>query len=174
MILRQETPTDYHVVHELVQKAFASEIHSDHREHLLVENLRKSEHFIPELSIVATIDNLVVGYILLSKIKIVNPKQTFNSLALAPVAVLPEYQKNGIGRALINYAHEKAKQLNYSSIILLGHKDYYPKFGYKLASTFGIKLQFDVPEENCMAIELCQYALKGISGIVEYPKEFYS
>jgi len=74
---------------------------------------------------------------------------------------------------LILKAHKIAKDLNFNSVILLGHEKYYPKFGYEMSNKYGIKLPFDVPDENCMLIELTENALKNINGIVEYPKEFY-
>lgn len=73
---------------------------------------------------------------------------------------------------LIQEAHKKAKELGHHSIVLLGHEQYYPNFGYKQADSFGIELPFDVPKEYCMAIELTENALDGVSGTVEYPKEF--
>ena len=141
--------------------------------HFLVEKLRKSEAFVPELSLVAEIENNIVGHILLTKIKIKTSDDEITSLALAPVSVLPEFQGKGIGGKLIKEAHQRAKDLGYQSIILLGHENYYPRFGYKLAEEFGISLPFDVPKENCMAIELEPNALKNIRGEVVYPKEFY-
>ncbi len=170
--IRQESPNDYNAVFNLIEEAFKNEIHTDHREQFLVERLRKSDAFIPELSIVAEVDGKIVGHILLTKLKIVNGDQVFNSLALAPVSVVPSFQGKGVGGALINYAHDKARTLGHTSIILLGHENYYPKFGYKLADSFGIELPFDVPKENCMAIELIENGLKGVNGTVEYPKEF--
>lgn len=172
MNLRKETSNDYHEVFNVITDAFENEIHSDHREQFLVERLRKSKHFVPELSIVAEIDNKIVGYILLTKIKIKNTEKEFESLALAPVAVLQEFQNKGIGSELIKHAHAKAKELGFSSIILLGHPQYYPKFGYKKTSSFGIKLPFDVPEDYCMALELTDKALAKVNGMVEYPEEF--
>lgn len=146
---------------------------SDHQEQHLVERLRKSEAFIPELSIIAEINNQIIGYILLTKINIIDENLNSHiSLALAPVAVLPDFQGKGIGGKLIEFAHQKAKDLNFGSVILLGHENYYPKFGYKPATTFGIKLPFDVPEANCMAIEFVENALQNVSGVVQYPKEF--
>jgi predicted N-acetyltransferase YhbS len=73
---------------------------------------------------------------------------------------------------LINKSHIIAKKLGHKSIILLGHEKYYPKFGYKQAHLFGIQLPFDVPKENCMAIELIENGLIGVNGIVKYPVEF--
>ncbi len=172
MLIRQESHRDYKIVFNLIEEAFKTEPFSDHKEQFLVERLRKSDAFIPELSLVAEIDNTIVGHILVTKLKIKSEANTFNSLALAPVSVLPKFQGQGIGAKLILQAHKKAKELGHTSIVLLGHEHYYPRFGYKQAHTFGIILPFEVPKENCLAIELTENGLKGIHGIVEYPKEF--
>lgn len=174
MNIRKEEIKDYDDVFKLIENAFKDEEFSDHQEQFLVERLRKSKSFIPELSLVAEMDNQIVGYILLTKIKIINVNfEETISLALAPVAVLKKYQGKGIGGKLIVKAHKIAKDLNFNSVILLGHENYYPKFGYEMSNKYGIKLPFDVPDENCMLIELTENALKNINGIVEYPKEFY-
>lgn len=174
MNIRKEERKDYKEVFKLIENAFKGEKFTDHKEQFLVERLRKSESFIPELSLVAEIDEQIVGYILLTKIKIIqNNSKVISSFALAPVAVLKKFQGMGIGAGLIRKAHEVAKKLNYGSIILLGLEKYYPKFGYKMMKYYGIKLPFDVPDENCMLIELTDNALDNVQGMVEYPNEFY-
>ncbi len=174
MIIRQEKDSDHKEVFDLIKNAFETEDQSDHKEQFLVERLRRSDGFIPELSLVAQIDSQIVGFILVTKIKIVNDRnEEFSSLALAPLAVLRSHQKKGIGEQLILYAHKKATELGFGSIILLGHQNYYPRFGYEMTSKYSIKLPFDVPDENCMLIELSEGALKNISGTVVYPQEFY-
>ena len=170
--IRQEKSTDFNAVFELIEKAFKTEELSDHKEQFLVERLRKSNAFIPELSMVAEVENKIVGHILLTKLKIKNNQDEFESLALAPVSVLPEYQRNGIGGMLIEQSHKNAKELGYKSIVLLGHESYYPRFGYSRADEFGIELPFDAPKENCLAIELIGNGLNNVNGIVEYPEEF--
>ncbi|MDQ8013963.1 MAG: N-acetyltransferase [Flavobacterium nitrogenifigens] len=173
IILRQENKNDFESVFHLIEKAFEKEEYSDHKEQFLVERLRKSDAFIPELSIVAEIDNEIVGHILFTKLQIKNESETFPSLALAPVSVLPEFQGKGIGSKLILHGHEIAKSLGYKSVILLGHQDYYPRFGYELCKKYKIKMPFDVPAENCMVIALVEDGLKGISGEVVYPSAFF-
>ncbi len=173
MIIRKETSNDYKQVEHLIEIAFRSITLSDHKEHFLVERLRNSSAFIPELSIIAELNNEIIGHILLSKIIIVNNSSSFESLALAPVSVHPKFQKQGIGGKLIKEAHKIAKELNFKSIVLLGHKNYYLKFGYELTSKYGIEIPFDAPEENCMVIELIKGGLKGVSGKVEYSKPFF-
>ncbi|HBN6702646.1 TPA: N-acetyltransferase [Elizabethkingia anophelis] len=173
MNIRKEESKDYKEVFNLIKNAFENEVYTDHKEQFLVERLRNSEAFVPELSLVAEVDGEIAGYVLLTKIKIINNDLQKTSLALAPIAVLKKYRGKGIGGKLILEAHQRAKELGFGSIILLGHEKYYPKFGYKMTKNYGIKLPFEVPDENCMLIELTENALKDVSGIVEYPKEFY-
>lgn len=171
--IRQEVQADYPVVFDLIEQAFRNEMMSDKKEQFLVERLRKSDSFVPELSLIAETKHQIVGYILLSKIFIETNRERITSLALAPVAVLPSFQKKGIGGKLIEKSHQIAKTLGYQSIILVGHEKYYPKFGYRPLHDFNITLPFDAPEENCMAIELVPNALSNKPGNVIYPKEFF-
>ncbi len=170
--IRQEETGDHSAVFKVIEQAFAKEELSDHTEQFLVERLRQSATFVPELSLVAEVGPTIVGHILLTRIFIKSSQRTYNSLALAPVSVLPEYQGKGIGGALIQAAHSKARELDFQSIVLLGHENYYPRFGYRQAHTFGIVLPFEAPKENCMAIALTENGLEGVSGTVVYPKEF--
>ncbi|WP_185095000.1 GNAT family N-acetyltransferase [Chryseobacterium taiwanense] len=171
--IRQEEEKDYPQVFQLIEEAFKNIEYSDHQEQFLVEKLRKSDAFIPELSLVAENENgEIVGHILFTKLKIINDSEVFESLALAPVSVKPEFQHQGIGGKLIDFGHHKAKELGFESVILIGHETYYPKFGYKKTSNFGISFPFDIPEENGMALELTENSLKNIKGIVKYPREF--
>ena len=164
--IRKEEEKDYKRVYEVNRLAFQQE-----NESKLIEKIRKGENFIPELSLVADIGNEIVGHILFSKIKIIG-NSVFESLALAPMAVIPEFQKQGIGGKLIKTGFEKAKGLGFDSIIVLGHEEYYPKFGFRRASKWSIKCPFDVPDEVFMAIELTDKALENKAGTVKYPKEF--
>jgi predicted N-acetyltransferase YhbS len=88
------------------------------------------------------------------------------------MAVVPEFQRQGIGGELIKHGLDKAKELKYKSVIVLGHEPYYPKFGFAPASKWNIKSPYDVPENVFMAIELVKDGLKDVSGTVRYPKEF--
>lgn len=173
--IRQENKKDYAEVYNVIKKAFMSAEHCDGNEQDLVVNLRESNNFIPELSLVAIDDNKIVGYILFTKIRI----GRYEEFALAPLAVLPEYQKQGIGKKLIEEGHKKAKKLGYHYSIVLGSERYYPKFGYVPASQYGyvpasqygIKAPFEALNENFMAIKLNDTDVK-ITGVVEYAKEF--
>ena len=167
--IKQEIESDYSNVYELNRTAFEQE-----SEPKLIELLRTSDAFIPELSLIATIDNNLVGHILFTKIIIKDDNgNEFNSLALAPMEVKPDLQKKGIGGQLIRYGLGKAKELGYKSIIVLGHEQYYPKFGFVSTEKWNIKAPFDVPKNVFMGIELVKNGLTGITGTVQYPKEFY-
>ncbi|MEY8349547.1 N-acetyltransferase [Bacillus cereus] len=169
--IRQEMEKDYSKVEEVVQQAFLHEEFSDQKEHELVNRIRKCDTFIPELSLVAE-DKEIIGHVLLSKIQIVDGDKSVDSLALAPVSVVPDYQKKGIGSLLISNVLSKAKELGYHSVIVLGHKDYYPKFGFKPANLWHIRAPFDVPDEVFMAMELTENALQNVQGIVQYSEAF--
>ena len=172
MTIRQEIKNDQSEVFHVIESAFKEAEFVDNTEQFLVERLRMSDAFIPELSMVAEIGGKIVGHILLTKLKIKNKSTEFDSLALAPVSVLPEFQGKGIGGKLIMEAHKKAKELGHKSVVLLGHENYYPRFGYKQADKYEIELPFEAPKENCMVIELIENGLNGVNGMVEYPKEF--
>ncbi|GAE64819.1 N-acetyltransferase [Chryseobacterium indologenes] len=173
MRIRQEEENDHESVFQLIEEAFRNMEHSDHQEQFLVEKLRVSDAFIPELSLVMEDDDgEIAGHILFTKIRIENASESFESLALAPVSVKPDFQNQGIGSQLILHGHHIARELGYQSVILLGHEKYYPKFGYEKTSNFGISFPFEIPEENGMAIELVKDGLKNVKGVVKYPKEF--
>ena len=165
--IRQENKNDYEQVYNVVKTAFENAEHSDGNEQDLVNDLRKSDSFIPELSLVAVKDNKIVGHILFTKIKI----GKYEELALAPLSVLPKYQRQGIGKKLIETGHKIAKELGYNYSIVLGSEKYYPKFGYTSAIDYGIKAPFEVPNENFMAIKLKDTEVE-INGTVQYAKEF--
>ncbi|MEC3605682.1 N-acetyltransferase [Bacillus glycinifermentans] len=173
ILIRQELTEDYNTTEEIVKKAFLNEEYSDKKEHLLVNRIRKSDAFIPELSLVAVNqDKNIIGHVLLSKIKIADGDNAVDSLALAPVSVAPEYQKKGIGSRLIRAALKNAKELGYRSVIVLGHKDFYPKFGFKPASLWNIQAPFEVPDEVFMALELTDHSLEHVQGVVHYSEAF--
>lgn len=154
ILIREENFNDYKETEKVVEKAFENEELTDHAEHLLVARIRESDAFIPELSLVAEQDGEIVGHIMLSKISIKNEENEYDSLAMAPVSVLPEYQNKGIGNQLIRQSIADAQKLGFKSIIVLGHASYYPQFGFTPASTWNIKAPFEVPDEAFMAIEL--------------------
>lgn len=168
----QEKPSDYFTVEDVIEKSFKDAEHTDHSEQHLVARLRKSDEFIPELSLVAKDDDKIVGHILFTKMLIRNDENESEALALAPLAVLPEYQNKGVGSTLINEGNKIAKDLGFKAVIVLGHDKYYPKFGFKKASDYGIQAPFPVPDSAFMALELAENGLKDVNGVATYSKAF--
>lgn len=165
--IRPESKNDYQTISMINDLAFGQEA-----EGILVENLRKNNKFIKELSLVACLGNEIVGHILFFPVSIKSPNAEFETLALAPMSVIPELQGLGIGSQLVQKGLERAKKMGKTSVIVLGHETYYPKFGFKPATEFNISAPFEVPENVFMALEIIEGSLKEIQGCVEYPKEF--
>lgn len=167
MRIRQETARDHSEVNHLVQKAFANAEHADGNEAALVAALRRSEAFVPELSLVAQEDDRLVGYILFTEGRV----GAETVLILAPLAVLPEYQRRGIGAALIREGHRIAKERGYAAALVLGSADYYSRFGYRPAEPFGILVPDGLPAAHFMIVRL-RDDVELAGGAVSYPKEF--
>lgn len=167
LIIRKEEPKDYNTIYSVVKDAFDSAEHSDGNEQDLVNALRKGDAFIPDLSLVAEIDGKIVGHIMFTEARV--GQNTV--LVLAPLSVLPEYQRKGIGISLIKEGHKIANKLGYKYSIVLGSQEYYQKTGYLPADKFGIKPSFEVPNENFMAFKINKNA-SDIHGIISYAKEF--
>lgn len=163
----QEREEDFAEIRKLVKASFASAEHSDGDEHNLIDRIRNSAEYIPELALTAVSDGCPVGYIMFSSITI----GQVEAIALAPLAVKNEMQRKGIGKLLIEHGHAIARKLGYPCSIVLGYPDYYSQFGYLRASDFNIIPPFEVPDEYFMA---CPFDNSGKipQGIVRYPKAF--
>lgn len=167
ILIRTETEQDVSIITGIHDLAFEGE-----SEGILVEKLRRKTEFVPELSIVAEVDGKVVGHILYYPIAIDSKEETYQSLALGPMGVLPDYQNAGVGIRLVKEGLGKAESLGYKSVIVLGHAGYYPRFGFRPASTWRIKPPFDAPDEAFMAIELVEGEPMNKQGVVKYPLEY--
>lgn len=165
--IRKEGPADHEAVTLVLERAFGRP-----DEARLVRRLRDNPSFVPELSLVAESDGAVIGYILLFPVRIREGAATFATLSVAPVSVLPAMQRLGVGTRLVAYALGRAEVLGYGSAIVFGHADYYPRFGFRPASRWGIRLPFEAPDESFLVLELRKGGLEGVSGVVEYPEEF--
>nr|WP_209847403.1 N-acetyltransferase [Paenibacillus sediminis] len=170
MQIRTEQPKDYAAVYEINRAAFGNR--DDEAE--LVERIRLSEGFIPELSIIAEVDGEIVGHLLLSKATVVGETMEKEVIVLAPIAVKPEYQKQGVGSKLIAEGLSRCKALGYGLVLLIGHPSYYPKFGFKPARAYGLELKkFQVPDDVFMVCELIEGTLSHTEGELFYPKAFF-
>ncbi len=167
ILIRKETPDDFRQVARLIEMAFGQK-----KEAVLVEKLRHNKKYNSNLSIVAEYNERVIGHILFFPIVIRTQETEIESLALAPLSVSPEFQKMGVGRRLIEDGLRKAREIGYTSVIVLGHPEYYSKFGFVPARKWGIFAPFEVSADAFMGIELQADALLDASGVVEYPEEF--
>ncbi len=159
LTLRDEVDADVDAVQALVVAAFA-----DEAEGVLVSALRGEPDTI---SLVAERDG-VVGHILFSACEV----EGTPAMALAPVAVLPNQQQLGIGKALCRAGIQACRARGHKLIIVLGHPDYYPKFGFIPAQPLGIMSPWTVGDAYCMVLELVPGALQGVSGTVSYHAAF--
>ncbi|MBY9063428.1 N-acetyltransferase [Sphingomonas yunnanensis] len=170
--VRAECPGDVPAISEIVVRAYDNVIYSDHREHLMIERLRGTGAWIPPLSLLAEVDGRAVGHILLTRASICGSGSCVETLALAPLSVVPDYQSRGVGKRLVEAACQRALELGFDTIVLVGLPSYYPRFGFEPMSRYPITLPFDAPGENCMILPLRPGALDGIAGVVKYAEEW--
>ncbi len=171
LLLRHETPADFCEITRVNDAAFGQS-----QEGRLVEQLREHERYLSRLSLVARTDDRIVGHILFFPVDIVDEEggQRYLSLSLAPMSVLPEYQNQGIGTELVVQGLDAAAGLGFTSVVVLGHPWYYPRFGFEPASRFGISSPWEgLPDEAFLALELEPGSLEEVRGVVEYPQEFF-
>jgi putative acetyltransferase len=163
--IRQEAAADREVVHAINAAAFEQEAEAD-----LVERLRgKAE---PCISLVAEIDGQIVGHILFTGVSITSEIGVYRAMGLAPMAVEPSHQRHGVGSALVARGLEACREAGHEIVLVLGHPEYYPRFGFERASTHGIRWEIEVPDEAFMVMELVPGALEGRAGVVQYHAEF--
>jgi putative acetyltransferase len=165
--IRQETKEDRAAVHHVNEVAFGRV-----GEAALVDALREVAH--PHISLVATLDDQVVGHIFFSPVSIESDDSVLTALGLAPMAVLPEYQSQGIGSALVREGLKECQRIGHNIVVVLGHPEYYPRFGFIPAIQKGLRCEYQVPDEAFMVLELIPDALKGRRGLVKYHPAFSS
>lgn len=163
---------DFITVKNLITDAFTHDEHGYNDEAELVAKIRNTKEYIPELEVVAE-DEGILGYALLSEVYLNSAHQQYTGLVLAPIAVNPDSQKSGVGKLLMNELEKRAKALDYEFISILGHPEYYTKFGYKPASKYNILSPFkDVPDETFMIKEIKDDYLKDKEGTIQYSEAF--
>lgn len=165
LVIRPEKPEDIESIRNINQKAFRQKNESE-----LVDKLRKRD--VLTISLVAVQDGEVVGHIAFSPVRIESGTSSFKAIALAPMAVLPGHQQKGIGSQLVRAGLEECRRIAYEIVFLVGHPDYYPRFGFVLAKPKGVGCEFQVPEEAWMLLELREGALAGRQGVAKFEPEF--
>ena len=163
--IREELPQDSQAIREVNVKAFGQPQEAD-----LVDKLRQTCNDL--MSLVAILQNQIVGHILFSPATIQSEKRTIQGMGLAPMAVLPEYQRQGIGSELIRTGIAALKSAGCPFVIVLGHADYYARFDFDPAVHYGIRSEWEVPDEAFMILVLNESEMQGISGVARYLPEF--
>lgn len=163
--VRHETSEDYKAVRQINELVFEQP-----GESRLVEGLRNQD--IETISLVATIDNQIIGHIFFSPVTIEDSKDDFKAMGLAPMAVLPEFQKQGIGSKLVREGIQASKNARYQLIFVLGHPEYYPRFGFSEAMPLGFQCEYEAPSKAWMVLELEKDALSSNGGLVRFNSEF--
>lgn len=167
MIIRQERPSDYEEVYELVKKSFATTTFSDGTEQDYLNQVRQKDSFIIELSLVAEDDSgKIVGQIVLYETDITTPQGIITELLLSPICVHPDYFRRGIARLMMNESFLIAKKMGYKAVFLCGNPDFYSKVGFKPTYQYHIYHVEDnlKTADWSMVRELVDDALVGISG----------
>lgn len=164
--IRNEIPEDYAAVQVLNDQAFGQP-----QEGRIVAKLRE---ICPEsLSLVAVSDGKVVGHIFFSPATIDHKGRLITGMGLAPMAVLPGLQGQGIGSLLVKEGIKQIKKSSYPFIIVLGHEHFYPRFGFEGASKYNLQAQWEsVPEEAFMVMILNESDMQGVAGVASYRSEF--
>jgi putative acetyltransferase len=165
MTVRPEKPEDIPAIRIVNHRAFGGAAEAD-----LVDALRRNGKTI--ISLVAEDDGLIVGHIFFSPVAIQSKGAGLTGVGLAPLAVIPERQNQGIGSMLVGHGLRRCREEGHPYVVVLGHPDYYPRFGFVPASRFGIKSEYDVADEVFMVMELREGALSGWAGVAKYQPEF--
>ena len=162
--IRDECPGDIAAIRDVNKRAFGQDQESN-----IVDALRSNGAAL--ISLVATLDSRVVGHVMYSPLSVGGE---VTGAALGPLAVVPEYQRQGIGTRLVEAGNRALKDKGCPFIIVVGHAKYYPRFGFRRASTHGITCEWEVPDDVFMLLVLDQARMQGVSGLAKYRHEFSS
>jgi putative acetyltransferase len=162
--IRPETPADIPAIRVVNERAFGGPAEAH-----LVDSLRAANK--AAVSLVAVQGDQVVGHILFSPITVANAPTTFRGVGLAPMSVLPEFQRTGIGSRLVRDGLAACQRAGYDIVVVLGHVHYYPRFGFSTAKDHGLENEYQA-EDAFMALELKKGMLETVSGLVRFAPEF--
>jgi putative acetyltransferase len=165
--IRPESRTDHPAIYAVNATAFETAA-----EATLVRGLRDAG-VNPFISLVAESEQRIVGHILFTPVQVVGAR-TWSAIALGPMAVLPNFQRQGIGSGLVRAGLDACRTAGHDVIFVLGHPDYYPRFGFQRMSEFGLTCEFKAPDDVLMVAELTPGAIGGRTGEVRYHPLFKS
>jgi putative acetyltransferase len=163
--IRYERPEDIAGIRRVNETAFGETAEAD-----LVDKLREAG--VLTVSLVALQDGEIVGHIAFSPAKIESNETSVEAIGLGPMAVVPEEQNKGIGSELVSAGLDECVKKGCKIAVVLGHPNYYPRFGFAVAKLFDIGCEYNIPSEAFMVKELQEGALTGVSGTAKYRPEF--
>lgn len=166
--IRVEKDTDQRIVEEITREAFYKQKDKDEKgfacsEHFFVHLLRNRDG-IKDLNLVATINNEIVGHVIYSHSFIQTDNKKIPVITFGPLTVKKTYQNKGIGTILLKYSLDKARQLGYGAVIIFGHPNYYPRFGFVPARDYNISTKDGDVFDAFMALELTPGYLSNLKG----------
>lgn len=160
--IRNEEKTDYEKVEEITRKAFWNLYVPECGEHYLVHVMRSHKDFIPELDFVIEVDNEIIGNVMYTKTRLVDESgKEKDILTFGPVCIVPEYQRKGYGKKLLEYSFEKAIALGYDVIVIFGNPGNYVSRGFKSCKKYNVCLENGTYPSPMMVKELKPGALDG-------------
>jgi predicted N-acetyltransferase YhbS/uncharacterized protein YdhG (YjbR/CyaY superfamily) len=175
-ILRPEKKADRDSVERITYRAFCNApptgADDDGMEALLAHKLRTCAAFVPELDYVAELYGTIIGNIMYTRSKVVGDNAEWETLTFGPVSVLPKFQRDGVGSALIRKTLEVARKLGYRAVLIFGHESYYPRFGFEPASEYCITTADGKNFPAFMALPLYNGALDGVNGRLVYDEVY--
>lgn len=162
LIIRNETEEDYFIVEDNTRDAFWNLHAPGCDEHYLVHIMRKHEDFIPELDFIAELDGKVIGNVMYTKARLIDEMGKEKIvLTFGPLSILPEYQRRGIGKKLLDFSFNKALELGYDAIIIFGNPGNYVSCGFKSCKKYNVCLKNDVFPTAMLVKELKPNAFDG-------------
>jgi putative acetyltransferase len=165
--IRPERTEERVVVYRLVKAAFGRDDEAG-----LIDRLRDTCEFVPDHSLTAVSQGRIIGHVLFTRLFIDGRDSAVRSLALAPIAVLPHWQRKGTGSALVKAGLAECRRLEYECVVVVGDPAFYSRFGFSPARAYGLECPFPVPDEVFMVVEIIHGVLAGKGGTVKYADPF--
>lgn len=166
--IRNEEEKDYKIVEEIARDTFWNLYFPGCHEHFIINKIRKNSDFIKELSFVIELDGNIVGAIFYTNSKIICKDKEYKTVSFGPVFIHPKYHRQGLGRELITYSINKAKEMGFKAILTLGYSYHYEPYGFLSGKNYNISMEDGKFYKGLLVLPLYKGALDNISGYVVF------